>query len=61
MVPDVIELQEQQEAEEKQFQRDLDSLYVLPLRILPLGSTARQRANLVLDSRLKSAFEIFCD
>ncbi len=58
MQPDVIRLQEQ-EAEEKQFRRDLDSLYVLPLRILPLASTAIQRAKMVKDSRLNSAIEIF--
>ena len=59
MQPDVIEPQEQQETEEEQLRRDLDSLYVLPLRILPLASTALQRAKLVKDSRLNSAIEIF--
>ena len=59
MQTDVIELQEQRETEEKQFRRDLDSLHVLPLRILPLASTALQRAKMVKDSRLNSAIEIF--
>ncbi len=59
MQTDVIEPKEQQEADEKQFRRDLDSLYVLPLRILPLTSTAIQRAKMVKDSRLNSAIEIF--
>ena len=59
MQPDIIDLHEQQEADEKQFRQDLDSLYVLPLRILPLASKALQRAKMVKESRLKSAIEIF--
>ena len=59
MQTDVIDSKEQQEADEKQFRRDLDSLYVMPLRILPLASKALQRAKIVKDSRLKSAIEIF--
>ncbi len=61
MTPEVIEYHEQQHAEDTQFRRDLDSLYVLPLRILPLASNALQRAKMVKDSRLNSAIEIFSD
>jgi hypothetical protein len=61
MQPDIIDLHEQREAEERQFRRDLDSLYVLPLRILPLHTPALLRAKMVKDSGLKSAIEIFSD
>ncbi len=59
MNPDIVEHQEQHEIQEAQFRRDLDSLYVLPLRIVPLESSALQRARMVKDSRLNSAIEIF--
>lgn len=59
MNPDVIEWQEKQDALDEQFRRDLDSLYVLPLRILPLTSGALQRLRMVKDTRLNSAVEIF--
>ena len=59
MQTDIIENQQQPEADEEQFRRDLDSLYVMPLRILPFASTGLQRAKLVKDSRLKTAIEIF--
>ncbi len=61
MAPEVIEYHVQRQAEDTQFRRDLDSLYVLPLRILPLASNALQRAKMVKDSRLNSAIEIFSD
>lgn len=59
MNPDVIEWQEKQDAQDRQFRRDLDSLYVLPLSILPLTSGGLQRLRMVKDSRLDSAVEIF--
>lgn len=42
-----------------QFLQDVDSLYVMPLRILPLKSTAIKKARLVKDSHLDSAIEVF--
>lgn len=47
--------------QDEELRRDLDSLYVLPLRILPLRSAALQRARMIKDSRLDSAIQIFSD
>ena len=43
------------------FERDNDSLYVLPLRIIPLRTPGLLRARLVKDSRLETAVELFDD
>lgn len=42
-----------------QFQQDTDSLYFLPLRILPIKAAALQRARMIKDARLESAIELF--
>lgn len=42
-----------------QFEQDNDSLYVMPLRILPLKSPSLQRARLIKDVHLNSAIELF--
>lgn len=42
-----------------QFFADNDSLYVMPLRILPINSAPLQRARLVKDAYLESAVELF--
>jgi hypothetical protein len=39
--------------------KDNDSLYVMPLRVLPIESPSIQRARLIKDSHLDSAIELF--
>ena len=45
--------------QDSEFLRDNDSIYVLPLRILPLRSRALLRARMIKDARLESAIEVF--
>ena len=63
MNPDVIDdrVEREEQAQDEQFRQDLDSLYVMPLRILPLATTGLQRARMIKDTRLISAIEIFSD
>lgn len=42
-----------------QFDQDNDSLYVLPLRILPIKAPALKRARIIKDARLDSVLELF--
>ncbi len=42
-----------------EFSRDLDSLYTLPLRILPLKSSFFRRGKMIKDYRLETAIEVF--
>lgn len=42
-----------------QFQEDIDSLYVLPLRVVPIKSRALKRARMIKDAHLESAIEVF--
>ncbi len=48
----------QQEIDDE-FRDDLDSLYILPLRMLPLKSNLFRRAKMIKDSRLETAIEVF--
>ena len=45
--------------QDDQFTKDSDSLYVMPLRILPIKSPAIQKARLIKDSHLDSAIELY--
>ena len=42
-----------------EFRNDLDSLYILPLRMLPLKSNLFRRAKMIKDYRLETAIEVF--
>ncbi len=48
----------QSEADDE-FRRDLDSLYILPLRMLPLKSNLFRRAKMIKDYRLETSIEVF--
>ena len=45
--------------QDDQLTRDCDTLYVMPLRILPLKSPSLLRARLIKDADLDSAIELF--
>lgn len=45
--------------QDDQLTQDGDSLYVMPLRILPIKSPSIQRARLIKDSHLNSAIELY--
>ncbi len=50
------------EAEDrKRVQEDMDSLYAVPLSILPLETKALRRARMVKNVKLQSAIEVFAD
>lgn len=50
------------EAEDrKRIQEDMDSLYAVPLSILPLETKGLQRARMVKNVKLQSAVEVFAD
>ncbi|WP_240796817.1 hypothetical protein [Terasakiella sp. SH-1] len=50
------------EAEDRQrTQEDMDSMYAVPLSILPLETTGLKRARMVKNVKLQSAIEIFAD
>ena len=42
-----------------EFKNDLDSLYILPLRMLPLKSNLFRRAKMIKDYRLETSIEVF--
>ena len=48
-------------AADPEFEADNDSLYVMPLSIVPLRTTALRRARMVKDSRLQTAIQMFAD
>ncbi len=51
------------QAEDKlsKFNREKDSLYILPLSIIPLETPSLKRARLLKDARLNSVVELFHD
>ena len=51
----------QAEDELSKFNREKDSLYILPLSIIPLETPSLKRARLLKDARLNSVVELFHD
>jgi hypothetical protein len=56
------EIERDYEAEDKKrVQEDMDSLYAVPLSILPLETRGLKRARMVKNVKLQSAIEVFAD